>query len=250
MIPMPSHGIDMHTIVFRPPGKGPFPLVIINHGSLRNAQRRADFPLPEFRSISRWFVARGYAVALPQRPGHGATGGPYIEDPLSCENADYFRAGIATALSIATAAQFLGRQPFVQKRNVIVVGQSAGGWGALALASRNPPFVAAVINFAGGRGGRVNDTPGRNCAPERLIAAAARFGKTARTPMLWIYTRNDSFFGPELSQRMADAFRQAGGNIEFHLLPAFGEDGHRLMGAAKGVPVWAPIVEAFLARVR
>ena len=47
-----------------------------------------------------------------------------------------------------------------------------------------------------------------------------------------------------------DAFRQAGGNIEFHLLPAFGDDGHRLMGAAKGVPIWAPIVEAFLARVR
>jgi alpha-beta hydrolase superfamily lysophospholipase len=31
--------------------------------------------MPEFRGLTDWFLGRGYAVLLPQRPGHGATGG-------------------------------------------------------------------------------------------------------------------------------------------------------------------------------
>jgi len=57
--------------------------------------------------------------------------------------------------------------------------------------------------------------------PDQLVDAVAEFGRTARVPMLWIYTRNDSYFGPDLSKRMAEAFRAAGGNVEYHLLPDF-----------------------------
>jgi homoserine acetyltransferase len=55
--------------------------------------------------------------------------------------------------------------------------------------------------------------------------------------MLWIYTENDTYFGPALSQRMASAFKAAGGNVEYHLLPPFGHDGHFLVDAADGVSV-------------
>jgi hypothetical protein len=44
--------------------------------------------------------------------------------------------------------------------------------------------------------------------------------------MLWIYAENDSYFGPELTKRMHNAFTAAGGDAEYHLLPAFGNDGH------------------------
>ena len=64
--------------------------------------------------------------------------------------------------------------------------------------------------------------------------------------MLWIYTRNDSYFGPNLSKRMADAFQAAGGNVEYHLLPDFGADGHFFIDSADAIPIWAPIVSRFL----
>ena len=44
--------------------------------------------------------------------------------------------------------------------------------------------------FSGGRGGRSYGIAGRNCAPERLIAAAAAFARV-HVPTLWLYAVND-----------------------------------------------------------
>jgi hypothetical protein len=38
-------------------------------------------------------------------------------------------------------------QPFIKRDDVIAVGQSGGGWGAIALASQNPKTVRAIIGF-------------------------------------------------------------------------------------------------------
>ena len=72
-----------------------------------------------------------------------------------------------------------------------------------------------MIAFAPGRGGRANDFPNQVCAPHTLIAAAAEFGKTARAPVIWLVAANDSYFSPELSRRLADAFRGGGGKVDF-----------------------------------
>jgi dienelactone hydrolase len=250
LVPSTHAGLMMATTVFRPQGEGPFPLVVINHGPIRRLAVRLKAPPPTYGAISEWFVERGFAVAVPQRPGHGRTGGPYLEDGGGCGNPDFFRSGLATAASIEAAIRYMSEQDFIAKKPAIVVGQSAGGWGVLALASRNPENVKAAINFAGGRGGRSKGKPTANCKPDRLIAATETFGTTARIPTLWLYTENDSFFGPWLSQRMAEAYRKAGAPIDFHLLPAFGQDGHRFMGSRGAVAIWAPIVEKFLERVK
>jgi dienelactone hydrolase len=245
-IPFAQAGVAMRTTVFRPAGAGPLPLLVMNHGSVQDSRRRAVMPVPEFGALSRWFARRGYVVALPQRPGHGETGGPYLEDQRGCDNADYVASGQATADAIETAVAFMRRQSYVRGDDIVVAGQSAGGWGALALASRNPAHVRAIINFAGGRGGRSYDRPNINCAPERLIAAAREFGRRARVPTLWIYTKNDSYFAPELSRRMAEAFRAAGDRVDYRLLAPFGSDGHLLAESPAGVDRWAPLVSTFL----
>jgi hypothetical protein len=54
------------------------------------------------------------------------------------------------------------------------------------------------------------------------------------------------FFGPELSKRMHEAYTGAGGNAEYHLLPAFGSDGHFLVTSPDSIPLWAPLVGPFL----
>jgi dienelactone hydrolase len=248
-VPGPG-GVLMQTLLFRPPGSGPFPLAVLNHGSDQNAEWRAKATPDALTVPARWFVQQGYAVAIPLRPGHGATGGPYLDDQRGCENADYRSAGSATARSIMAAVDYFTAQPFVRPTGALVVGQSAGGWGALAVASRNPRNVAAVIAFAAGRGGRIDGRPNNNCAPERLIDAAGHFGSLARVPVLAIYTENDSYFSPALSRALTDAFRRAGGRIDYRLLPSFSRDGHWLFESRDGVVVWAPVVEHFLANLR
>ncbi|MFN4283333.1 MAG: alpha/beta hydrolase family protein [Alphaproteobacteria bacterium] len=222
--------------LYRPQGEGPFPLVVINHGS------PGPKDLSSYPQATRWFVERGFAVALPTRRGYGRSAGGRAPDDLqSCKRdprPDYAKAGLATADDIQITLDYMRALADVKKDGAIVVGQSAGGWGSLALSSRNPPGVAAIVNFAGGRLGHENcDLPGE-------IAAAGRFGETARVPTLWIYTENDSFFPPGESRAFHDAYVKAGGVAEYHLLPAFAEDGHTLF--ARGTPLWTPLVEAFL----
>ena len=192
-------------------------------------------PQPEYRALAAWLVARGFAVLVPERPGHGATGGKYLEDQGGCDEADYARSGRATADVIAAAMGFVRKQPFIRTDGMVVIGHSAGGWGALALASEDPKQVSAIIAFAPGRGGHANDFPNQVCAPHTLIAAAAEFGKTARVPVTWLVAANDSYFSPALSRQLADAFRNAGGKVDFRVLGAYGSEGHWLPETEGGV---------------
>lgn len=246
LVPSPDPDVAAHALLFRPPGAGPFPLVVIAHASTQNVLRRAQMPQPEYAALSAWLVARGFAVLVPERPGHGATGGKYLEDQGGCDEANYSRAGHATADSIAAALNFLREQPFIRRDGAVVVGHSAGAWGALALAGGNPKGVSMVIAFAPGRGGRANDFPNQVCAPRTLIAAAAEFGNGARVPVLWLVAANDTYFPPELSRQLADAFRAGGDKVEFRMLAAYGGEGHWLAETDGGVKIALPELERAL----
>jgi len=248
LVPSTDPSELMRTTVLRPPGDGPFPLLIMNHGTTMSAPQRADFPMLEFEAAALWFVNQGFAVAAPQRTGHGETGGLFFESQRLCEVAHFQAAGLAAAGNILATINYMLTQPFVEQSKAVVLGQSAGGWSSLALASLNPPMVRAVIDFVGGRGGHFEGKPNNNCQPDHLVEAAGKFGSTARIPTLWIYLENDTFFGPALSKRMVAAWRAAGGAAEYHLLPSFGEDGHFFIHHPDAVPIWAPIVKEFLAR--
>jgi len=247
--------LPMIAYVVRPVGRGPFPLVVMNHGVSLNQRERGFFPLVEFRDAAMWFARRGYMVVAPSGSGYGAAA---LDDPKrglyslffskvgNCDNPNFRDAGRAVALIDKWIIEYMTAQGLIVPDNVIVVGQSAGGWAAIALSSENLPGVRAIVTFAAGRGGRVGGRPNNNCAPDRLVAATGEFGRTARTPMLWIYIENDTFFGPALSRRMHQAYTGAGGNAEYHLLPPFGSDGHFLVSSPDGLPLWTPLVGAFL----
>jgi hypothetical protein len=68
--------------------------------------------------------------------------------------------------------------------------------------------------------------------------------------MLWIYTTNDTFFAPEISKAMQEAFVAAGGRADFTMLAAFGTDGHSPLFARNGSRVWGPLHEPFVAAHR
>jgi dienelactone hydrolase len=235
LVPAPDPVTAARAVLFRPPGDGPFPLAVIAHASTQNILRRAQMPQPEYRALAAWLVARGFAVLVPERPGHGATGGKYLEDQGGCDEADYARSGHATADAIAAAADYVRKQPFIRPDGIVVIGHSAGAWGALALAGEDPKKIAAIVAFAPGRGGHANDFPNRVCAPHTLTAAAAEFGKSARVKVIWLVAANDSYFSPAFSRQLVDAFRAAGGKADFQVLPAHGGEGHWLPETEGGV---------------
>ena len=251
-LPLP---LPMFAYVVRPVGDGPFPLVIMNHGVAMNVTERSFFPLVEFRDAARWFAKRGNLVVAPVGSGYGASAidipergiyGPFFSKIGKCTNPNFRDPGLAIAQVDLWIIDYMAAEKRIVPKDVVIVGQSAGGWGSIALSSLNPPQVKSIITFAAGRGGHVDGKPNNNCAPDRLVKASADFGQTSRVPMLWIYIENDTFFGPALSKRMHEAFTAAGGNAEYHLLPAFGDEGHFLIGSPKAIPIWSPIVSKFL----
>ncbi|MEH2586202.1 alpha/beta hydrolase family protein [Bradyrhizobium sp. AZCC 1721] len=246
MVPASDPVTAAHAVLFRPPGKGPFPLAVIAHASTQNVLRRAQMPPLEYRALAGWLVARGFAVLVPERPGHGATGGTYLEDQGGCDEADYAKSGRVVADAIAAATGFIRKQPFIRAEGMVVIGHSAGAWGALALAGEDPKNVVAIIAFAPGRGGHADDSSSRVCAPHTLMAAAGEFGKAARVRVTWLVAANDSYFSPALSRQLADAFRAAGGKADFRVLPAHGSEGHWLVETGGGVNLAGPELDRAL----
>ena len=129
-------------------------------------------------ALSSWFVSRGYVVVLPLRRGYGETGGTWAEAYGSCQNPDYYNAGLQSAADIKAALDYMRGQPYVAPDRSLVVGQSAGGWATLALSSQNPAGVSGMIDFAGGRGGHQKMPDGNlgNCTPNALVSAAGKYG--------------------------------------------------------------------------
>jgi dienelactone hydrolase len=245
--------------VVRPVGKGPFPLAVMNHGVSLNARERSFFPLVEFRDAALWFARRGYLVVAPTGPGYsaGALDAPelglfsvFYSKIGGCENPNFGDAGMAAAALDKWIIDYMTEQKYAVPDSAIVVGQSAGGWATIALSSQNLRSVKALVVFAGGRGGRVGGKPNNNCAPDKLIEATGEFGRIARTPMLWIYIENDTFFGPDLSKRMHAAYTGAGGSAEYHLMPPFGSEGHYFIDSPDAIPQWSPLVAQFLDKYR
>lgn len=250
MLPSGEDGRYLRATVFRPSDTDDAlhphrrPLVVINHGTAESTRMAVSMPV--YYWLSRWFVDRGYVVVLPQRRGHGATGGILSEGIGNCANPDHYQSGLVAADDVAAVVAYFQGQPFVSPNNVVIAGISTGGWASLAYASRNPKGVRAVVNFSGGRGGHAGGMPNAVCGEKRLIQTAQRYGETARVPTLWFYSNNDSYFGPELARTMAKAWNTSGGRAELHVLSAYGEEGHNIADDRAGWELWGDNLASFL----
>jgi dienelactone hydrolase len=241
------HGLEQAYIdvtVFKPKGPGPFPIVVLSHGSPRSAEDRRREGRQRLVAQSQRFAAMGYAVLVPTRRGYGESGGAWAETYGSCGDPDYHAAGLETARDLRAAVDAVRAEAWADTSRIVLAGQSAGGFGSVAASSQRFDGLVAVVNFAGGRG---SQGPDDVCGEARLVEAMGRYGRGARVPELWIYSVNDRFFGPSLARRMHEAFVRAGGQADFVEAPALGLDGHGYF--ARGMDDWSPRVAAFLKRV-
>ncbi|MFM0730256.1 alpha/beta fold hydrolase [Paraburkholderia sediminicola] len=254
-VPMTERGLlgehtrDIVATTYMPDGAGPFPLIVLSHGNPPNARDR--FKVGRYRKLAqiREFVQLGFAVIVPIRRGYGATGGSYAENTGSCQNPDFESAGREAAQDLLATIAFADTLPQVDRNNVILVGQSAGGFASLAAASYAPKGLVAVVNFSGGRGGDPGRHPGQPCAPEQMTKTMAQFASTTQVPVLWHYVENDQYFAPDVVKTWFSAFQAAGGHGELVVEPPFGRDGHGMFAVDRAIPIWLPHFEQFVAPI-
>ena len=215
--------------VARPVGDGPFPVAIMSHGVALDPVQRAFCPLVELRDAAMWFARRGYLV-VAFSPGYGATALDVPESGLftvffskigKCTYPNFRDAGLAAAQLNLWIIEYMSTLKRIAPDNVIVIGQSAGGWASIALSTVNPRPVTAIITFAAGRGGRVDD---------KLVEATCAFGRTSHVPMLWLYIENHTPGGAEMVCRttIAGQFETGPIAVRMYLVEREGDNIGRL----------------------
>ena len=227
---------ELETTVFKPPGEGPFPLLVLNHGKSLGSPRAQE--RARFLTISREFVKRGYAVVIPMRTGFSRSSGEYVE-----EYCDMTTNGQIQADDLEDVLAYVTRQPWADAQRILIGGQSYGGLTAMAFATHGFPGVKGVLNFAGGL--RTNGCQWQ----DSLVQAFGTYGAQSRLPTLWFYGENDSHFGPELATRMHQAYTAAGGNATLVKFGPFKNDAHGMSGSRDGIRIWLPETEKFLRRI-
>jgi acetyl esterase/lipase len=207
------------------------PLVVFFHGGAWQTGSRGDYAF-----LARALAAEGFAVALPDyRLWPQARWPDFLEDGASA---------IAWLRSAAPAP----------RRPLFVMGHSAGGFIAAALAL-DPRWLARLPEGRGALDGAVLVAAPIAWQPSdepiRSIFAAAPAGRIEAVPdaaalrdaprLLLIHGTGDTVVGPFHSERLADAVREAGGSAALHLMPGAG---HIAPMVAMSAPAlrwgWAP----------
>lgn len=233
----PAATVQLETTIFKPPGTGPFPLVVMNHG-----KEPGDPKLQKrdrFLALSREFVKRGYAVVVPMRTGFAHSTGEYTEF-----NCNMTSNGQLQADDLQNVLNYFRAQNWVDKERIIVAGQSYGGLATIAFGTRNYPGVRGLINFAGGL-----RTTGGCDWQQSLVNAFSEYGGQSQLPSLWFYGENDTYFNHTLAYKLHDAYVQKGGNAKLIAYGPFKNDAHAMVGSRDGVRIWWPETERFLQQI-
>jgi dienelactone hydrolase len=204
----------------------PMPIYIFGHGREIEHVDRMKMGRVRYSANSSWFARLGFMVAVPTRIGYGVTGGDDVEDSGDCNRKVYTPGYEAATDQTIAVLEVLKKRPDVTGDRTVIMGQSYGGTSAISVAARNIPGVKAVINFAGGGGGNPVAMYQNPCSEYSLRRMFGKWGVTARTPSLWVYTENDEYFGPKYPKGWFEAFKAEGGIGEYLAMPAYKDKGH------------------------
>lgn len=120
-----------------PPGKGPFPAVVLVSGSGPQDRDETIMGHHPFRVLADYLTRRGVAVLRYDDRGVGQSGGTYA----TATTADFL-------MDAQAALAFLRAQPGIQPKRVGMLGHSEGATIAL-LAGARPQPPAFIVSLAG-----------------------------------------------------------------------------------------------------
>ncbi len=236
MVAYPSAGRDLAGYLFVPEGAGPFPAMVINHGS---AGLR-----PNMRGVGDAFTAMGYAAFVPVRRGYHDNPGPNWRTHVSAaEGSEAWGAQLVQALGeenddVLAGRAWLASQPRIDGARIGVTGTSFGGIMTLLAIGRTDRFRAAV-NFAAAA-----MTWERAPALQAALLDAVR---RTETPLMLIQAQNDYSLAPTYA--LGAVVAKLGKPHETRVYPPHGDGhgaGHALF--TTGVATWREDVQGFLGR--
>lgn len=242
--------VALHALVFRPQGPGPFPAILLNHGSGRTAEdlKRLGPYEGNAEKLGPLFVRHGYVFLYVFRRGVGPSTdqGANAVDLMNREAAAHGQEA-RNALQLAlledremtdalAALKFLRARPEVRARDVGVIGHSFGGPLTVLMAEREPDLRAIVLFSAAGYS--FDRSPELR---QRLLAALPHIV----APVFFIHAENDYSLscGKALDLRL----EQLGKGHRLKIYPPIGrtvDDGHDFLHL--GIRIWEPDVFAFL----
>jgi dienelactone hydrolase len=245
-----SGSATLHALLWRPQGRGPFPAILLNHGSGRTREdlERLGPYERNAENLGPVFARHGYVFLYLFRRGVGLSTdqGVNAVDLMNSEFAAHGQeARNALQLQLLenremtdalSGLKFLRALPYVDAQDVALIGQSFGGSLAVLLAEHEPN-LRAVIVFSGA-GYSFDRSPELRT---RLLAAMDHIS----APVFFIHAENDYSLS---SGKVLDARRKEIGKP--HRLKIYSpightvEDGHDFL--YQGVSTWEPDVFAFL----
>jgi carboxymethylenebutenolidase len=245
-----SGSATLHAMLWRPQGRGPFPGILLNHGSGRTREdlERLGPYEQNAEKLGPVFARHGYVFLYLFRRGVGpsADQGANAVDLMNSESATRGQdARNALQLQLLenremtdalSGLKFLRALPYVDPQDVAAIGQSFGGSLVVLLAEREPNLRAVVVFSATGYS--------FDRSPElrtRLLAAVDHIS----APVFFIHAENDYSLS---SGKVLDARRkEIGKPHRLKIYPPIGhtvEDGHDFL--YQGVSIWEPDVFDFL----
>ena len=240
----------LHAMLWRPQGRGPFPAILLNHGSGRTREDLERLGPYEQNAeiLGPVFARHGYVFLYLFRRGVGLSSdqGANAVDLMNSESAAHgLEARNALQLQLLdnremgdalSALKFLRALPYVDAKDVALVGHSFGGSLTVLMAEREPNLRAVVV-FSGA-GYSFDRSPELRA---RLLAAVDHIA----APVFFIHAENDYSLS---SGKVLDARReQIGKPHRLKIYPPIGhtvDDGHDFLHL--GVNIWEPDVFAFL----
>lgn len=234
----PSNGRELAGFLFRPPGKGPFPLMVTNHGS-SIAKGTQDLCRP---GVAALLMSWGVASFLPHRSGYGnSPGTPWRDDVSADYGTDEYDNQLAARLDsesddVLAARSWVAKQPDIDEDHIGIMGSSFGGTNTLFAAAKEPRFRCAV-EFAGAAM-NWDKTPG-------LRAVMHKAASQLTQPTFFIQAANDYSIRP--TKELASGLEGASIPIQSKVYPALGlskDEGHFLY--RDGTSIWGPDVREFL----
>lgn len=235
----PSGNLKIEAYVFKPQGKGPFPVVIYNHGS-RPGHERAERP---FEYVGKMLADNGYMVVVPERRGYGKSEGvPFSEEIGDDRGLRYVTRLQQEADDVIAAAQFAKTLPDADGSRITVMGWSFGGIVSVLAASRSDVFKT-VVDQAGG----ALSWDGSLALQDALKEAAGKI----RIPLLGMVAENDRT--TKSVKVVVEEAKKHGGRATLIVYPAFKPQenpggvapGHVIF-SAQGVHIWEGDLKTFL----
>jgi dienelactone hydrolase len=231
--------------LFLPSGAGPHPLAVLHH-----ERRFFTGEFPHYPAMTDALLARGWAVAVPLRMGYGLLSGAGDREGVNCRRPTPGRVFMGTTAQTAAVLEGLSAHGApIDRARVLHVGVGVGGFAALCAAHFSPQGVVGAINFGGGVGAYPERFPGEPCGVKETTRLVLSLGRAAARkdqplPTLWLYAANDQHFALHHVDAWFRAYWQGGGRGTLHRLPAWGDDGNRLM--AEGRVRWQPLLDDYL----